>query len=82
MIMVEEYENNRRKQVSTMRSVMDYVMGFLFVIIGIYFFIYQKLDINIFNREPSTLDYFIGGLFTVYGIWRIYRGYKKNYFTG
>jgi uncharacterized membrane protein HdeD (DUF308 family) len=82
MSMIEEYENNRRKQVSRMRSVMDYVMGSIFVIIGIYFFIYQKLDINVFNREPSTLDYFIGGLFTIYGIWRIYRGYKKSYFTG
>ncbi len=82
MIMIEDFENNRRKQVSRMRSVMDYVMGFIFVVIGVYFFTYQQLDINVFNREPSTLDYFIGGLFAIYGIWRIYRGYKKNYFTG
>ena len=64
-----------------MRSVMDYAMGILFFFIGVYFFTYQKLGVNAFpNRKPSPIDYFIGGLFVLYGSWRIYRGYKKNYF--
>lgn len=78
--MVEDYENQRRKQVSNMRSIMDYVMGLLFFLIGIYFLTYRSLGINIFRRQPSPVDYFIGGLFIVYGSWRMYRGYKKNYF--
>lgn len=79
--MVDEYEKQRRRQVSNMRSIMDYVMGLVFFAIGLYFLTYAKLGINIFPRKPSPVDYFIGALFIVYGGWRIYRGYKKNYFV-
>ena len=78
--MVEDYENQRRRQVRTMRSIMDYVMGFLFFCIGVYFLTYKQLGINVFRRQPSSVDYLIGVLFIVYGGWRMYRGYKKNYF--
>jgi len=78
--MIEEYEQKRRKQVGRMRSIVDYTMGVLFALLGIYFLIYESMGWNIFDREPSSIDYFIGGLFIVYGAWRIYRGYKKNYF--
>lgn len=78
--MVEDYEKQRRKQVSSMRSVADYVMGFLFFLIGLYFLTYKQLHINVFRRQPSPVDYLIGVLFIAYGIWRMYRGYKKNYF--
>jgi hypothetical protein len=79
--MIEEYEKNRKKQVGNMRSIMDYTMGIVFFCIGLYFLLYQQLNLNFLNREPSVLDYFIGGLFLLYGIWRFYRGYKKNYFN-
>lgn len=78
--MVEDYEKAKRRQVTNMRSVADYGMGALFLIIGLYLLLYRQLDINILNRPPSSYDYLFGGLFTVYGAWRIYRGYKKNYF--
>ncbi|MBD0277278.1 MAG: hypothetical protein M3342_04300 [Bacteroidota bacterium] len=78
--MLEEYEQKRQRQVSRMRSIMDYTMGIVFFLIGIYFLIYQKLGWNVFNRAPSSIDYFIGILFILYGSWRIYRGYKKDYF--
>lgn len=78
--MIEEYENRRRKQVSVMRSILDYGMGGLFLLIGLYFLLYDVLGINIFRSKPSGLDIFIGVLFVLYGSWRIYRGYKKNYF--
>jgi uncharacterized membrane protein len=78
--MIEDYEQKRRKQVSRMRSMVDYTMGALFTLLGIYFLIYNRMGWNVFDREPSSIDYFIGGLFVLYGAWRIYRGYKKNYF--
>ncbi len=80
--MIEEYEQQKRKQISRTRSLMDYVMGVLLFLIGVYFLVYQKMDMNVFNREPSSIDYVIGGLFVLYGAWRIYRGYKKDYFKG
>ena len=78
--MVEEYEKNKRRQVTNMRSVADYGMGTLFLLIGLYLLLYRVIGVNILNREPSSYDYLFGALFTVYGAWRIYRGYKKNYF--
>lgn len=78
--MVEDYEKNKRRQVTNMRSVADYGMGALFLLIGLYLLLYRVIGVNILNREPSSTDYLFGGLFTVYGAWRIYRGYKKNYF--
>ena len=60
---------------------MDYVMGTIFFLIGLYFILYRQLGMKmILDREPSNIDYLIGGLFTLYGGWRIYRGYKKNYY--
>ena len=78
--MIDEYENQKRKQISLMRSILDYGMGAVFFLIGLYFLLYEVLDISIFPRKPSAMDKLIGILFIAYGSWRIYRGYKKNYF--
>lgn len=79
--MIEEFQDKQRQQASKVRSVMDYVMGVIFFLIGLYFLLYRQLGIKmILNREPSNIDYVIGALFILYGSWRIYRGYKKNYY--
>ncbi|HEU0109666.1 MAG TPA: hypothetical protein VFQ73_02265 [Flavisolibacter sp.] len=78
--MLEDYQEKQRKKTIRLRSTMDMVMGGLIIFIGIYFLTYEKLGINVFRREPSSIDYFIGGLFILYGIWRVYRGYKKDYY--
>lgn len=78
--MIEEFQEKQRRQRSRMRSMVDYTMGTVFLLLGIYFLVYEKFGWKLLNREPSSIDYFIGGLFVLYGGWRIYRGYKKNYY--
>jgi uncharacterized membrane protein HdeD (DUF308 family) len=79
--MIEKYQEEQRKKTSRLRSLMDMTMGLLVVFIGICFLLYEQLNLKkIFGKEHSSLDYVIAGLFIVYGIWRIYRGYKKDYF--
>ena len=78
--MIEEFQEKQRRQRSRMRSMVDYTMGTVFLLLGVYFLIYEKLGWKLLNREPSSIDYFIGLLFVLYGGWRIYRGYKKNYY--
>jgi hypothetical protein len=78
--MLEEFQDEQRRRTARIRGIMDITMGILFFLIGIYFFLYDKLKLNIFKRDPSPLDYVLGALFTLYGLWRIYRGYKKDYF--
>jgi cytochrome c biogenesis protein CcdA len=78
--MIEEFQEEQRRKVSRMRSIMDYAMGALILLIGLYFCLNKVLKINVFNRESSPLDVFIGIVFILYGIWRIYSGYKKDYY--
>lgn len=81
--MFEEYEKKRRKQISTMKSMMDYVMGFVIVLIGLFFVFRSKLGnlpINDSLGEPDMLEKIFGGISILYGGWRIYRGYQKKYF--
>jgi hypothetical protein len=79
--MFEEYEKRKRKQVSFMRSLLDYGMGTLILCAGAFFFFRSKFDISI-NKSfpPNDMDKIFGVICLVYGAWRIYRGYQKNYF--
>jgi threonine/homoserine/homoserine lactone efflux protein len=79
--MFEDYEKRKKKQVSLMRSVMDYGMGILILALGIFFFFRNKFDVP-FNEKfpPNEIDKIFGAVCMLYGGWRIYRGYKKKYF--
>lgn len=79
--MMEEYENKKRKQVGRMRSLLDYGIGALIMLAGIFFMVRDQFDLD-FNKKfpPGSTDIFFGAVCLLYGGWRIYRGYKKNYF--
>ena len=70
--------DKRTKGYLLMRSIMDYGMGILIFILGLFFIFSNRLGFN-FKIEPFY-QYFFSGLCLVYGAWRFYRGYKKNYF--
>ena len=80
--MFEEYEKKKRTQISLMRSLLDYGMGLLILLAGILFFFRSRLGNVPFNQRfpPNDIDKIFGATCIIYGIWRIYRGYKKNYF--
>jgi threonine/homoserine/homoserine lactone efflux protein len=78
--MFDEYEKKKRKQVSQMKSIMDYGMGILMILVGLFFLFHQTLNISIGDSSSSLLEKVFGGMCLLYGSWRIYRGYKKNYF--
>ena len=78
--MFEEYERKKRKEISGMRSIMDYGMGILIILVGLFFLLHGKLKMKFANFPSSGLDYVFGVMCLVYGGWRLYRGYKKNYF--
>jgi len=79
--MVEEYERKRRKQVAGMRSILDYGIGIAIIVFGLFLFTRNMFELE-FNQTfpPNSLDKLFGGLCVLYGSWRVYRGYKKNYF--
>ncbi|MEJ7768607.1 MAG: hypothetical protein WKF89_12395 [Chitinophagaceae bacterium] len=77
--MENEQSEKRTKHYVLMRSVMDYGMGFIILGCGVFFAIAPRVGIE-FNIEPF-FRYLFAVLCIVYGGWRIYRGFKKNYYS-
>lgn len=77
----EDYEQQRNRQVSKMRSALDYIMGALIVFIGVFLLARGAFDFRL-NKiyPPDVWDKVYGVIVILYGSWRIYRAYKKNYF--
>ncbi len=61
-----------------MRAIMDYGMGIIIFGFGLFFLFAPKLGVA-FEVE-AFYRYFFAGMCLLYGAWRVYRGYKKNYF--
>ena len=79
--MIEDYERRKRRQVSLMKSLLDYGMGIMILAAGFFFFFRNRFNIPFNDRfPPNDIDKIFGAICLVYGAWRIYRGYKKNYF--
>lgn len=79
--MAYDYDENKKKQISSMRAITDYGMGIFFTLLGLVFLFHEQLGID-FSRfsKTSAIDILFGVISLAYGIWRIYRGYKKQYF--
>ena len=79
--MFEEYEKKKRNQVSLMKSLMDYGMGVIILLLGAFFLFRNNFKLAFNERfPPDDIDKILGVMCLIYGTWRIYRGYKKNYF--
>ncbi len=80
---LEEFEkeelSERDKGFVRMRSIMDYGMGVLWAGMGIFFIFIKKFDAGIAARFDDAAMKAFGGICIIYGLFRIYRGYKKNY---
>ena len=81
LFMIEEFEKQKRKQIALRKAIMDYAIGGLITCVGIFFMIRDRLTLQ-FNENfpPNDIDKIFGFICILYGVWRMYRGYKKNYF--
>ncbi len=61
------------------RSLLDYGMGAIIMGFGIFFAFADRFGIE-FTITPAFRYAFVG-LCIIYGGFRMYRGYKKNYFS-
>jgi hypothetical protein len=77
--MENEAREKRAKNYSLMRSLLDYTMGLLYLGGGLFLIFANQLGFEMESFD-KTFRYIFGGLCIVYGSWRIYRGYKKEYF--
>ena len=79
ILMADEFEQRKKSAYSTRRSIMDIGMGLLWSAMGLLFLLKDYLGIAL-DFPDKPYDYIFGGLCLVYGVFRIYRGIKKNYF--
>ena len=82
---LEEFEKepltNRQKNYLRMRSLMDYGMGLLWASMGIFLIFIKQFNTGLEARFDDPAMKVFGGICLVYGGFRIFRGYKKNYYT-
>lgn len=76
--MKNEYAEKRTRRFLTMRSIMDFGMGILYLAVGLFIMFPQVLGFGM-EAFDKIFRYMFGGLCVVYGTWRIYRGIKKDY---
>lgn len=80
---LEEFEkeelSEREKGYLRMRSIMDFGMGILWTGMGVFIIFIRKFSMDLALRYDSTAFKVFGAVCIVYGLFRVYRGYKKNY---
>lgn len=81
---LEEFEkdeiNERDKGYLRMRSIMDYGMGVLWVAMGVFMIFIKRFSAEIAEKYDDITFKIFGGICIIYGLFRVYRGYKKKYF--
>jgi len=77
--MSTDTEARKAKNYILRRSILDYGMGAIIVGFGIFFAVADRFNIE-FRITPAFRYAFVV-LCIVYGGFRMYRGYKKNYFS-
>ena len=80
---LEEFEKeqitDREKGYIRMRSIMDFGMGLLWTAMGVFIIFIKKFSLDLASKYDSALFTSFGVVCVFYGLFRIYRGYKKNY---
>lgn len=77
--MATDLDDKKMKAYITRRAVMDIGMGFIYAVIGLILAFSQQFGFA-FDFPPAPFSYIFGGLCLLYGVFRIYRGIKKNYY--
>ncbi len=80
---LEEFEketpNERDRGYIRMRSLMDYGMGVLWTAMGIFLLFIEKFNTGLEATYGDNTMKAFGAVCVLYGLFRVYRGYKKNY---
>ena len=78
--MAEDNKDGRTKRYLMMRSIMDFGMGFFYIIIAVILLFADRFGLYL-AFPPKPFSYIFAGLCILYGGFRIYRGIQKNYFN-
>lgn len=81
---LEEFDQEplsaHEKGIIRMRTITNYGMGAFWIFAGFVFMIPNKYTRAFIKEYDPLLILIFAGVCFIYGLFRIYRGYKKNYF--
>jgi len=81
--MINDYKERQRKNAVLMRTIYNITVGILVLVIGVVMLSLDWLHSETLNDYIGYLDpllrYMFGGLCLIYGIFRLYRGIKKEF---
>ena len=81
---LEEFEKEELSETNKgyvrMKSIMDFGMGLMWFAMGIFLVFIKYFDTAFQARFDEPIMKIFGGICIIYGLFRFYRGYKKNYF--
>jgi len=81
---LEEFEkeepSDRDKSYLRMRSIMDFGMGLLWMAMGVFMIFIRRFNAELADKYDDNTFKIFGAVCIIYGLFRIYRGYKKQYF--
>ncbi|MGC4102256.1 hypothetical protein [Ferruginibacter sp.] len=81
---LEEFEreqmSDREKHLVRMKSITNYTMGVFFIGVGFFFMFPIQSTQNFISKYDPTAIKLFAVICWIYGLFRLYRGYKKNYF--
>lgn len=81
---LEEFEEEpltqRQKVYLRSRSIVDYCMGLLWMAMGVFLVFKKYFDVPIAEQFDGAAFKALGVICIIYGIFRMYRAYKKNYY--
>lgn len=81
--MLDDYKNKQRKNAAVARRIYNISFGIIIVIVGLVVLFIDKIHndtlTQYFDLSDVLLRYMFGGLCLVYGIFRLYRGIKKEF---
>ncbi|MES2429601.1 MAG: hypothetical protein V4556_01615 [Bacteroidota bacterium] len=81
---LEEFEkeemSEREKGIVRMRTITNYGMGVFMILVGFFFMFPIKYTAPFIDKYDPVLIKIFAAVCWLYGAFRIYRGYKKNYF--
>lgn len=75
--MENEIKKSNARGITSVKSLLDFVMGFLYVAAAFFLFFADTFGFTI-DYFDKSFRYIFGALCAVYGIWRIYRGFNKE----
>ncbi len=77
---IKENLSRRDKRFINARSIMDIGMGLLWTAMGIFLAFIDRFNIGLEAQFSDPVMKGFGVIAILYGIFRIYRGFKKKYF--